>query len=45
MTAGKYRVSFTLNNKSEEAQVRPDEVLVDVLRETFGLTGTKKVAA
>jgi carbon-monoxide dehydrogenase small subunit len=42
MAAGKYRVSFTLNNKPEEAWVNPDEVLVDLLRETFGLTGTKK---
>lgn len=42
MTAGKYKVSFTLNNKAAEALVSPDEVLVDLLRETFGLTGTKK---
>lgn len=42
MTAGKYRVCFTLNNRSEEARVSPDELLVDLLRETFGLTGTKK---
>jgi aerobic-type carbon monoxide dehydrogenase small subunit (CoxS/CutS family) len=42
MATGKYRVSFTLNDKPEEAWVNPDDVLVDVLRETFGLTGTKK---
>lgn len=42
MAAGKYKVSFTLNNKAAEALVSPDEVLVDLLRETFGLTGTKK---
>jgi carbon-monoxide dehydrogenase small subunit len=42
MAAGKYKVSFVLNNKAAEALVSPDEVLVDLLRETFGLTGTKK---
>lgn len=42
MAAGKYKVSFTLNNKPAEAMVSPDEILVDLLRETFGLTGTKK---
>lgn len=42
MAAGKHRVSFTLNNRPEEARVDPDEILVDLLRETFGLTGTKK---
>jgi len=42
MAAGKYRIVFTLNNTQEEAMVNPDEVLVDLLREKFGLTGTKK---
>lgn len=42
MAAGKYRIVFTLNNTPEEAMVNPDEVLVDLLREKFGLTGTKK---
>ncbi|MBP7527443.1 MAG: (2Fe-2S)-binding protein [Syntrophorhabdaceae bacterium] len=42
MAAGKYRIVFTLNNTPEEAMVNSDEVLVDLLREKFGLTGTKK---
>jgi carbon-monoxide dehydrogenase small subunit len=42
MAAGKYKIVFTLNNSPEEAMVNPGEVLVDLLREAFGLTGTKK---
>jgi aerobic carbon-monoxide dehydrogenase small subunit len=41
MTNSEYKISFVLNNKPEEAVVGPGELLVDVLRERFRLTGTK----
>lgn len=34
-------LSFQLNGQDTITQVLPDALLVDVLRETFGLTGTK----
>ncbi|MEJ2717266.1 MAG: (2Fe-2S)-binding protein [Deltaproteobacteria bacterium] len=34
-------LSFTLNGKKVEAAVAPVKMLVDLLRETFNLTGTK----
>ena len=37
----KHGVTFFLNGKGVEVQVAPGEVLVDTLRESLGLTGTK----
>lgn len=34
-------VGFTLNGVRQELHVRSDEMLIDVLRDRFGLTGTK----
>lgn len=34
-------ISFTLNGTAEEVHVRPDDMLIDVLRDRSGLTGTK----
>ena len=34
-------IAFTLNGKKVSASVAPQMMLVDLLRETFGLTGTK----
>jgi aerobic-type carbon monoxide dehydrogenase small subunit (CoxS/CutS family) len=34
-------LSFTLNGKAVQAVVKPGTLLVDLLRENFGLTGTK----
>lgn len=34
-------VSFTLNGVRRELHVRPEEMLIDVLRDRLGLTGTK----
>ena len=34
-------VGFTLNGIRQELHVRSDEMLIDVLRDRFGLTGTK----
>lgn len=35
-------VSFTLNGKTQEVQLEPHELLIDVVRNRFGLTGTKR---
>lgn len=35
-------VSFTLNGKAQEIGVEPHEFLIDVIRNRFGLTGTKR---
>jgi carbon-monoxide dehydrogenase small subunit len=35
-------LGFTLNNEQAKASVEPRELLIDVLREHFGLTGTKR---
>lgn len=35
-------ISFELNGDSRSIEVRPNELLVDVLRERLGLRGTKK---
>lgn len=34
-------VSFTLNERLQEIEVEPHELLLDVVRERFGLTGVK----
>jgi aerobic carbon-monoxide dehydrogenase small subunit len=34
-------ISLTVNGRPQTAEVEPRRLLVDVLRETFGLTGTK----
>jgi carbon-monoxide dehydrogenase small subunit len=34
-------VRFTLNGREQSIEVEPSTVLVDILREKFGLTGTK----
>ena len=34
-------VRFTLNGREQSIEVEPSAVLVDILREKFGLTGTK----
>jgi carbon-monoxide dehydrogenase small subunit len=34
-------LTMVVNGKSVEVQIAPDELLVDVLRDRFGLTGTK----
>lgn len=41
MTNKECKVSFVLNNKPEEVVVRPGDLLVDLLRDRFRLTGTK----
>lgn len=35
-------VSFTLNGRLQEMEVEPHELLIDVIRENFGLTGVKR---
>jgi aerobic carbon-monoxide dehydrogenase small subunit len=35
-------VSFTLNGQSQEIDVEPHELLLDVIRERLGLTGAKR---
>lgn len=35
------RISLTVNGQPQSAEVEPRQLLVDLLRETFGLTGTK----
>lgn len=35
-------VSFTLNGRLQEIEVEPHELLLDVIREKFGLTGVKR---
>ncbi len=41
MSQEKIKISFTLNGKKVSAEVAPDLLLVDLLRDGFGLTGTK----
>ncbi len=38
----KQKVSFVLNGKPVTAEVAPEQLLVDLLRDDLGLTGTKK---
>ncbi len=38
----KKRLSFILNHKPVTVEVEPDTLLLDLLRETLGLTGTKR---
>ena len=40
--AKEVELNFTLNGENVSVQVRPDELLVDVLRKKLFLTGTKK---
>lgn len=35
-------VSFTLNDKLQELEVEPNELLLDVIRDRLGLTGAKR---
>ena len=35
-------VSFTLNGRSQEIDVEPNELLLDVVRDRLGLTGAKR---
>jgi carbon-monoxide dehydrogenase small subunit len=35
-------VTFTLNGRSQEIEVEPHELLLDVVRDRFGLTGAKR---
>ena len=35
-------VSFTLNGRSQEIEVEPHELLIDVVRDRLGLTGVKR---
>jgi carbon-monoxide dehydrogenase small subunit len=35
-------VSFTLNGRTQELDVEPHELLLDVVRDRFGLTGVKR---
>jgi aerobic-type carbon monoxide dehydrogenase small subunit (CoxS/CutS family) len=35
-------VSFTLNGRPQEIEVEPHDLLLDVIRERFGLTGVKR---
>jgi len=35
-------ISFTLNGRSQEIEVEPHELLLDVVRERLGLTGAKR---
>jgi aerobic carbon-monoxide dehydrogenase small subunit len=41
ITSTPLTVRFTLNGRKQSIEVEPSAVLVDVLREQFGLTGTK----
>ncbi len=36
------KISFTVNGEARTVQVRPDQRLLDLLREDLGLTGTKE---
>ncbi|WP_332816005.1 (2Fe-2S)-binding protein [Ramlibacter sp.] len=36
------RIAFTLNGRPTELDIRPNELLIDVLRDRLALTGTKK---
>jgi aerobic carbon-monoxide dehydrogenase small subunit len=35
-------LSFTLNGRLQEIEVEPHELLIDIIRERFGLTGVKR---
>ena len=35
------KLIFTINGKPVETEIEPDEMLVDVIRDTLGFTGTK----
>lgn len=38
----KKQLAFTLNDREVTVEIAPDAVLLDLLRETLGLTGTKR---
>ena len=38
----KHRINFTFNGESKELFVEPNRMLVDLIRQDLGLTGTKK---
>lgn len=42
---GKHIATFAINGKSREAIIEPHMLLVDVIRERLGLTGTKRACA
>jgi len=35
------KISFTVNGRSQELEIRPERTLLEVLRDDLGLTGTK----
>jgi carbon-monoxide dehydrogenase small subunit len=41
MDAKTFTLSMTVNNREVTLEIQPDELLVDVLRDRLGLTGTK----
>ncbi len=41
MSQANIKIAFTLNGKKVSAEVEPELLLVDLLRDRFGLTGTK----
>ena len=36
------KITFTINGVKHQAKAGPDDVLIDILREDLGLTGTKQ---
>lgn len=40
--ADEIKIGMTVNGQWREAETNPDRLLIDLLREEFGLTGTKK---
>jgi len=43
VSSGKIPITLTVNGEKYEVSIQADSVLVDVLREQLGLTGTKKM--
>ena len=41
LAASRLTISMTLNGRAESAEVAANEMLIDTLRDRFGLTGTK----
>jgi aerobic carbon-monoxide dehydrogenase small subunit len=42
VTAGRTTITFTLNGRAVEAQVRNDETLLELVRQEFGLYGARE---
>lgn len=42
MTNGSIPIRFRLNGRGYEAEVKPQELLIDFIRDDLGLTGTKR---